>query len=143
MQENKDRLNAPDPKTGKPRKVSKEEVRMYLLDGKRQEAQHKILDDVLADAKVETVLDLPRIQISDRDAPFKGGKNAKVVVNEFSDFQCPYCKDFAEGAERRIIEELVKTGRINLTYKYFPVIDSGKIGESHWAAQAAECASAG
>lgn len=30
---------------------------------------------------------------------------------------------------------------MSFTYKYFPVIDQGRIGESHWAAQAAECAS--
>lgn len=26
-----------------------------------------------------------------KDAPTKGGKNAKVVIQEFSDFQCPFC----------------------------------------------------
>ncbi|MDB4976531.1 MAG: Periplasmic thiol disulfide interchange protein DsbA, partial [Myxococcaceae bacterium] len=26
-----------------------------------------------------------------KDAPVKGGKNAKVVIQEFSDFQCPFC----------------------------------------------------
>jgi protein-disulfide isomerase len=26
-----------------------------------------------------------------KDAPIKGGKNAKVVIQEFSDFQCPFC----------------------------------------------------
>jgi protein-disulfide isomerase len=70
----------------------------------------------------------------------RGDPNAPVTLVVYSDFQCPYCKDFADGAEHRIDEELVKTGRINFTYKYFPVIDNGKIGESHWAAQAAECA---
>lgn len=34
----------------------------------------------------------------------------------------------------------MKSGKVSFTYKYFPVIDQGKIGESNWAAQAAECA---
>ncbi len=29
---------------------------------------------------------------------------------------------------------------MSFTYKYFPVVDQGRIGESHWAAEAAECA---
>ncbi len=29
---------------------------------------------------------------------------------------------------------------MKFTYKYYPVVDQGKIGESNWAAQAAECA---
>jgi protein-disulfide isomerase len=34
----------------------------------------------------------------------------------------------------------VKTGKVSFAYKYFPVVDQGRIGESTWAAQAAECA---
>lgn len=29
---------------------------------------------------------------------------------------------------------------MKFTYKYFPVVDQGRIGESNWSAQAAECA---
>jgi protein-disulfide isomerase len=47
---------------------------------------------------------------------------------------------FAVGAERQIEENYIKTGKVNLTYKYYPVVDQGRIGESTWAAQAAECA---
>jgi protein-disulfide isomerase len=42
--------------------------------------------------------------------------------------------------EPRIDSDYIKTGKISYTYKYFPVIDQGKIGESHWAAYGAECA---
>jgi protein-disulfide isomerase len=27
-----------------------------------------------------------------------------------------------------------------MTYKYYPVVDQGRVGESHWSAYAAECA---
>lgn len=33
----------------------------------------------------------------------------------------------------------VKTGKVKFVYKYFPILDRG-VGESHWAAEAAECA---
>ena len=34
----------------------------------------------------------------------------------------------------------MKTGTVTLVYKYYPVVDQGRVGESTWAAQAAECA---
>jgi protein-disulfide isomerase len=33
-----------------------------------------------------------------------------------------------------------KTGKVKFTYRYYPVVDQGRIGESHWAAYASECA---
>ena len=46
----------------------------------------------------------------------------------------------ATDALPRLDAEYIKPGKISFTYKYFPVIDEGRIGESHWAAYAAECA---
>jgi protein-disulfide isomerase len=70
----------------------------------------------------------------------QGDPKAPIAFLEFSDFQWPYCRDFALGAGRQIEASYVKTGKVNFTYRYYPVVDQGKIGESHWAAEAAECA---
>jgi protein-disulfide isomerase len=70
----------------------------------------------------------------------KGNPDAKVTLVVYSDFQCSYCKQFALDAGRRLDDEFVKTGKINFTFKYFPLLDGDRIGESHWAAFAAECA---
>lgn len=54
-----------------------------------------------------------------------------------------YCRDFAVGAERQLDEQYFKTGKVKLTYKYYPVVDLGAqrgVNESHWSAYAAECA---
>jgi len=74
------------------------------------------------------------------DGRTKGNPNAKVTLVIYSDFQCPYCRQFWRDVEPRIESDYIKTGKISYTYKYFPVIDKGKIGESHWAAYGAECA---
>ncbi len=34
----------------------------------------------------------------------------------------------------------MKAGKVKYSFKYFPVVDQGRVGESTWAAQAAECA---
>jgi protein-disulfide isomerase len=71
-----------------------------------------------------------------------GNPNAKVVVEEFSDYQCPYCGLFATTAEIRLREMYIKTNRILFIFRNYPIVDSfvSGGGESHWAALAALCA---
>ena len=49
-----------------------------------------------------------------------GNPNARVVVEEFSDFQCPYCGLFATTAEVRLREEYIKPGRILFIFRSLP-----------------------
>jgi protein-disulfide isomerase len=72
----------------------------------------------------------------------KGDPNAKVELTDYSDFQWPICQQFATGAGRQIDANYVQTSKVKFTYKYYPVVDfiSNTVGESHWAAYAAECA---
>lgn len=68
----------------------------------------------------------------------KGSPEATVVVTEFSDFECPYCKTFAQGAAKTIEDEYIKTGLVRLEYKHFPLPQHDPSATN--AANAAECA---
>ena len=66
----------------------------------------------------------------------KGSPEASISVEEFSDFQCPFCARFAIDTFPRIEEKYVKTGQVRWTFRHM-----ARIGpESVAAAQAAECA---
>ena len=69
-----------------------------------------------------------------------GNLNSKVSLVIYADFQDPYSKQYYRDTEEQLLTDYVKTGKISYTYKYFPVIDQDRLGESHWSAYAAECA---
>lgn len=51
----------------------------------------------------------------------RGSADAPVVVVEFSDFQCPYCKQHAEQTQPGLDESFVNTGDVRWVYKHFPL----------------------
>ena len=65
-----------------------------------------------------------------------GPKTALVTLEEFGDFQCSHCVDFALGMGRQVKEEFVSTGRIQFRFRHYPFIGE----ESFRAAEATECA---
>lgn len=70
-----------------------------------------------------------------------GPETAAVVVEEFADFQCPYCKQFHERIKSQIIKDYVDTGKIQFVFRHYIVIDNNVGGnESRRAAEASECA---
>lgn len=71
-----------------------------------------------------------------------GPASAKVVVQEFADFQCPYCRQFHDSIFQQLIDKYVTTGKVRFEYHHFIVIDANVGGkESRRAAEASECAS--
>jgi protein-disulfide isomerase len=70
-----------------------------------------------------------------------GNANAKVVVVEFADFQCPYCGQFFIHGEPKLRAEYIQTGKILFIFRNFPILDENQAdGESHLAALGALCA---
>lgn len=60
--------------------------------------------------------------VSDID-PHKafGSKSAPVVIEVFSDFQCPACKTLYATTNRQIMDNYVTTGKVYLIHRDFPL----------------------
>ncbi|MCX6816146.1 MAG: DsbA family protein [Candidatus Aenigmarchaeota archaeon] len=62
-----------------------------------------------------------RVQVSTNGAPLQGDANAKVTIIEFSDFQCPFCERFYTQTLPQIETDYIKTGKVNLVFRNWPL----------------------
>ncbi len=52
---------------------------------------------------------------------FRGDPKAPVTMVEFSDFQCPFCARYFVQTEPAINESYVKTGKVRVVFRDFPI----------------------
>ena len=50
-----------------------------------------------------------------------GNPKAPVLIEVFSDFQCPGCKAFHDNEFQRIMKDYVVPGKVYVIYRYFPL----------------------
>ena len=78
-----------------------------------------------------------RVNIDYAGEPALGNKNAKVVVVEFDDFQCPFCKRFHDQTEGQLKKDYIDTGKILFVHKDFPLPFHTEADEMQESAQCA------
>ncbi|MGH9417449.1 MAG: DsbA family protein [Terriglobales bacterium] len=108
-------------------KGTQHQVGTYIITPDEKEiiegSVSKLSGDPWADTRAELQL---------HDAPALGPAAAPVTVVEFSDLECPYCKEEATRIAQLMQQE---PGKIRVVFKYFPLI------EIHpWSMQAAKAA---
>jgi protein-disulfide isomerase len=88
---------------------------------------------------IDTPVPPPQIvKVDAGSLPVKGDKNAKLTIVEFSDFQCPFCKQYFDQTDAQIQEKYVKTGKAKFTYRHYPLTTIHP--NAQIAAEASECA---
>lgn len=70
--------------------------------------------------------------------PFKGDKNAKVTVIEFSEYQCPFCGRHVRDTYPQIDKDYIQTGKVKYVFRDLPLESIHK--NAFKAAEAAHCA---
>jgi protein-disulfide isomerase len=65
-----------------------------------------------------------------------GSPDAPVKITEYEDTQCPFCLRYTANVEPGLMEEFVKTGKVQITYKHLPLLGN----ESTFGAMALTCA---
>jgi protein-disulfide isomerase len=51
----------------------------------------------------------------------RGQSNARILLEVYSDYQCPYCKTLYENTLRPLVAEYVDTGKVYLIHHEFPL----------------------
>ena len=80
----------------------------------------------------------PNFDLEIAGAPTKGNLEAKLVLIEFSDFQCPFCGRYSRETLQQLEHDYVDTGKARYVFRNFPLERIHPLALR--AAEAAECA---
>lgn len=94
------------------------------------------------DPSTTTGQQLPaKVSASADDDPFKGDENAEVVMIEFSDYECPFCKRHADQTLPQLEQNYIDNGKVKYVFRDFTPTFSNPSYHPNAidAAMAAEC----
>jgi protein-disulfide isomerase len=93
----------------------------YKQQGQSGDTLENTVKQGLESRKKEINEDAQAKELEYGDGISKGNSDAKVVFVEFSDYECPYCTQFAQTTGATIVSELVDTNEVLYVFKDFPL----------------------
>jgi protein-disulfide isomerase len=99
---------------------AKEKLRLDLESQVRLKRYRDEIAVLRQKTNIDVLLEEPRLSVSKNlnPAAVKGPTNARVVITEFSDFQCPYCKEVQANVSRVM---QVYGDQVRLEFKSLPI----------------------
>ncbi|MBA3805061.1 MAG: DsbA family protein [Acidobacteria bacterium] len=130
-EENKARMNGADLAT------VRAEIVTYLELPERQKLEQSFAQKLRAGAQIRLLITEPELlveKISTDDDPSRGAADAPITVIEFTDFQCPACREI-----HPVLDELLKTygNRVRFVVRDYPLDQHPQARKSAEAAAAA------
>jgi protein-disulfide isomerase len=113
----------------------KAQIKTSLKHAKIQQARQAFYAHLREQSNVVVLLSPPRVQVSVDPARVRGNPKAKVMIVEFSDFQCPYC-GAVEATLQSVLAKYPDT--VALAYRDMPMSKIHPLARQ--AAEAARCA---
>jgi protein-disulfide isomerase len=116
----------------------RQKIRAFLQQQKLTGRREAFVESLRSQGKVVVRLQPPpaiRVEVSTEGAPVRGAAGAPVTVVEFSDFECPFCKQ-THPTLKQLLERY--PDKVRLAYRDFP-LDSIH-PQARRAAEAARCA---
>ena len=65
--------------------------------------------------------------------PFIGSASAPITIAEWSDYQCPFCKQFELTTLPQIIQNYVATGKVKIVFKDFAFLGPDSMVDAEYA----------
>ena len=80
---------------------------------------------------------LTSTKLIENGSPFMGNINAPITIVEWGDYQCTFCYKFHQNTLDIINEDFIKTGKVKIIFKDFPLngVDSKLAAEASYCAQ--------
>lgn len=103
---------------GKPLAEVRAQVEFALKQARINEARQEYLRSLRKESDIVVFLRQPRVEVSYDRLRMRGNANAPVVIVEFSDFQCSYCKKVQATLKQILVRY---EGRVSLAFRDFPL----------------------